>query len=410
MYLMSLDALDRQDHGPDTDIDASGLLARAAQTQHWLRDKAAGIEKQRSLTPEVVDRLVGDGLFRITQPRIYGGLGLEPKSAWQAVFEIARGCSSTAWILGLSSANVVMIGKFSDEAQRDVFLSGKPTIVSLLTGGVGQDIAVEHVDGGMLLSGRWRYASGIDVASWAGLLVPIPRDGKAVMHVVLVPADAFAIDHQSWDVLGMRGTGSKDIWLQKTFVPEHRWMDWQTLQDGGRHPTCLQHGPITSVPLNAVNAMSTLAPTLGVASAVAEEFCAIVRAKVSPAAQKALIEDRVAQIEAATSEATLAILRRSLLDDAEDIVREAQQPGGIGLADRAAMRTRIAVASRLALRTAQGMFAALGGSVLPTGTRIERLFRDLHAMSSHMLLQPDAIGESYGRLLLGLPLPPSARI
>jgi hypothetical protein len=56
------------------------------------------------------------------------------------------------------------------------------------------------------------------------------------------------------------------------------------------------------------------------------------------------------------------------------------------------------------------MFAALGGSVLPTGTRIERLFRDVHAMSSHMLLQPDAIGESYGRLLLGLPLPPTARI
>jgi alkylation response protein AidB-like acyl-CoA dehydrogenase len=410
MYPMSSVALDRQDHGPDTGIDASGLLARAAQTQHWLRDKAAGIEKRRSLTPEVVDRMVGDGLFRITQPRIYGGLGLEPRSAWQAVFEIARGCSSTAWILGLSSANVVMIGKFSDEAQRDVFLSGKPTIVSLLTGGVGQDITVDHVDGGMLLSGRWRYASGIDVATWAGLLVPIPGDGKAVMHVVLVPADAFAIDHESWDVLGMRGTGSKDISLQKTFVPEHRWMDWQMLQDGGRHPTCLQHGAITDVPLNAVNAMSTLAPTLGVASAVAEEFRAIVRAKVSPAAQKALIEDRVAQIEAATSEATLAILRRSLLDDADDIVREAARAGGISLADRAAMRTRIAVASRLALRTAQDMFAALGGSVLPTGTRIERLFRDLHAMSSHMLLQPDAIGEAYGRLLLGLPLPPAARI
>jgi alkylation response protein AidB-like acyl-CoA dehydrogenase len=407
---MSSLALDRQDRGSDADIDASRLLVRAEQTQQWLRDKATGIEKRRSLTPEVVERLVDDGLFRITQPSIYGGLGLEPKLAWQATFEIARGCSSTAWILALSSANVVMIGKFSDQAQRDVFMSGKPTIVSLLTGGVGQDIRIEHVDGGMLLSGRWRYASGIDVATWAGLLVPVPRNGKPVLHVVLVPADAFAIDHESWDVLGMRGTGSKDISLQKTFVPEHRWMDWQVLQDGGCHPTCARHGRITGVPLNAINAMSTLGPTLGVASAVAEEFRAIVRAKVSPAGQKALVEDRVAQIEAATSEATLAILRRSLLDDADDLMREVERTGTVSLADRAAMRTRIAVVSRLALRTAQGMFAALGGSVLPSGTRIERLFRDLHAMSSHMLLQPDAIGESYGRLLLGLPLPPTARI
>lgn len=389
--------------------NAAAVVANAAGMQEWLRGKAAEIEQRRSLTPEVVERLVAEDLFRITQPRLFGGLGLDPRAAWETTYEIARGCSSTAWILGLSSANVVMIGKFSAEAQRDVFLSGKPTIVSLLTGGVGQDLVAEPVEGGMLLSGRWRYASGIDVATWAGLLVPIPVDGQMVPHVVLVPADAFTIDQTSWNVLGMRGTGSKDISLTKTFVPSHRWMNWQVLQDGGRHPTCPGHGVITDAPLNPINAMSTLAPTLGVASAVAEEFRAIVKAKVSPAAQKALVEDRVAQIEAATSEATLAILRRALLDDADAIV-ESARAGHVGLIERAAMRTRFAVASRLALQTTQRLFAALGGSVLPSGTRIERLFRDVHAMSSHMLLQPDVIGEPYGRLLLDLPLPPTARI
>ena len=389
---------------------AAAVLARAEGTEQWLRGKAAEIEQRRSLPPEVIERLVDDGLFRITQPSRYGGLGLEPRAAWEATYAIARGCSSTAWILGLSSANVVMIGKFSDQAQRDVFLSGRPTIVSLLTGGVGSDIEVEHVEGGMLLSGRWRFASGIDVATWAGLLVPVPIDGQAVMHVVLVPAHEFAVDHQSWNVLGMRGTGSKDISLTKTFVPAHRWMNWQVLQEGGRHPTCPHHGPISDAPLNAINAMSTLAPTLGVASAVAEEFRAIVKKKVSPAAQRVLVEDRVAQIEAATSEATLAILRRALLDDADLIVREAGRAGSVGLLERAAMRTRIAVASRLALQTAQRLFAGLGSSVLPTGTRIERLFRDVHAMSTHMLLQQEAIGELYGKLLLDLPLPPTARI
>ena len=89
------------------------LLARAESTQHWLRGKAAEIEQHRCLTQEVTERLVEDGLFRITQPSRYGGLGLEPGAAWQAVYQIARGCSSTAWVLGLSSANVVMIGKFA---------------------------------------------------------------------------------------------------------------------------------------------------------------------------------------------------------------------------------------------------------------------------------------------------------
>jgi 3-hydroxy-9,10-secoandrosta-1,3,5(10)-triene-9,17-dione monooxygenase len=227
---------------------------------------------------------------------------------------------------------------------------------------------------------------------------------------VLVPAQEFVVDHQSWNVLGMCGTGSKDIALMKTFVPAHRWMDWQVLQEGGRHATCPLHGPISNAPLNAINAMSTLAPTLGVASAVAEEFRAIVKTKISPAAQKVLLDDRVTQIEIATGEATLAILRRGLLDDADLIVREAERTGSVSLLERAAMRTRIAVSSRLGLQTAQRLFAGLGSSVLSTGTRIERLFRDLHAMSTHMLLQPEPIGESYGKLLLDLPLPPTVRV
>lgn len=71
---------------------------------------------------------------------------------------------------------------------------------------------------------------------------------------------------------------------------------------------------------------------------------------------------------------------------------------------------RIALAARLALSAAQRMFSAMGGSLLPSDSRAERLFRDLHAMSSHLLLQPEIIGEAYGRLLLGLEIPPGARL
>jgi 3-hydroxy-9,10-secoandrosta-1,3,5(10)-triene-9,17-dione monooxygenase len=71
---------------------------------------------------------------------------------------------------------------------------------------------------------------------------------------------------------------------------------------------------------------------------------------------------------------------------------------------------KYALASRTALQACQRLFSSLGGSLLPAGTRIERQFRDLHAMCSHFLLQPEAIGEAYGRLMLGLELPPNARL
>jgi len=228
--------------------------------------------------------------------------------------------------------------------------------------------------------------------------------------VVLVPQDAFSIDHSSWNVLGMRGTGSKDISLQPTFVPEHRWLSWSQLQAGEKHPTCPNDEPIYAYPLNSVFAMSVLAPLLGVASAVAEEFRELVKTRVIPGTQQRQRDDKVAQIDAASGEATMAIARQALLDDADLVLEIIRTGRPLTPEERGAIRMRLAMAGRFALAAAQKMFSALGGSLLPSGSRAERLFRDLHAMSSHFLLQPDAIGEAYGRLLLGLDILPGARL
>jgi len=388
------------------------VAQRARALCSWLQSKAEEIDAAKRIPDDVVERLASADLWRMTQPTRFGGLGRGPREAWEAVFEIAKGCGSCAWIAGLNSANVLMLGKFSEQAQSDVFLSGRPAIISFLTGGVGSNLTAERVSGGVLLGGRWRYASGIDVASWTGVLVSIPHGngGEPEPHVVLVPQDAFSIDHSSWNVLGMRGTGSKDISLKPTFIPEHRWMSWNQLQAGEKHPDCPNDELIYEYPLNSVFAMSVLAPTLGVASAVAEEFRDLVKTRINSGTQQRQRDDKVAQIDVASGEATMAMMRQSLLDDADLVLQIMQTGRPLTPEERGAIRMRLAVAARLALAAAQKMFSALGGSLLPTGSRAERLFRDLHAMSSHFLLQPDAIGEAYGRLLLGLDLPPGARL
>jgi 3-hydroxy-9,10-secoandrosta-1,3,5(10)-triene-9,17-dione monooxygenase len=193
-------------------------------------------------------------------------------------------------------------------------------------------------------------------------------------------------------------------------VPEHRWLSWKQLQAGEKHSTCPNDEPIYDYPLNSVFAMSILAPTLGVASAVAEEFCAVVKRRVSGVTQQRQRDDKIAQIAVAQGEATMAILRQNLLDDSDYILEILGRGRVPTLEERAAVRMRIAVSSRVALDAGQKMFSAMGGSLLPSNSRAERLFRDFHAMSSHLLLQPDSIGEAYGRLLLGLELPPGARL
>jgi len=384
----------------------------ARELQPWLKDQAGRIEAANRLPPDVVERLVDAGLFRMTVPQRYGGLEMCPSDISRAVFEVARGCASSAWLIGLVAANVMMVGKFSDAAQADVFGDGRPAIVPMLTGGVGYDIDITPVDGGIRLSGKWRYASGIDIASWVGLLLQMPSgtDGPPKPTLVLVPQELFTIDQESWQVLGMRGTGSKNISLEDVVVPEHRFIDWATLQSGGRHPDCSNDGTIYRYPLNSAFALSVAAPTLGVARAVAETYTQTVKTRVLSGTGQAQVQDRIAQISVASSTAVMDLLCDALVHSARELTRKVENGDDASLEERAMFRMRIATSTSIALQEAQKIFRSIGGSLLPSGSQVERQFRDLHAMSSHFLLQEDAIGEAFGRLLLNLELPQNARI
>jgi len=390
---------------------AEKVVKRTAALVPWLSEQAARIEEARRIPDDVAERLFETGLFNLMRPQRFGGFGASLRLAWEATFNIGRGCSSSAWLSGLTSANIVMLGKFSADAQAEIFADDVSPIVPMLTGGVGHDIRIDPADGGIVLSGRWRYASGVDIADWLGLLVNIPGpDGVPAPHIVLVLQSEFVIDHHSWRVIGMRGTGSKNITLEKSFVPQHRFMSWTDLQTGKKHPTSSNNERCYDFPLNTAFAMSVLAPTLGVASACHEECINIMRGRVSSGNQHAQINDKIAQVDAGSGAATMSLLRDFLLSETAMIEERIGQAGVLTPEERGLSRTKIAIASRQALSSAQRLFAALGGSLLPEGTRIERLFRDIHAMSSHFLLQPDPISEAYGRLLLGLELAPGTRL
>ncbi len=388
----------------------AALLARAREVGDWLLAQAARIEAAGRVPDDVAQRLADADLLHITVPRRAGGLGLGLDAAWQATFEVARGCGSCAWLVGLGSANLLMLSRFGATAQRAVLADTRGVILPMLTGGVGEDVVVAPEGDGLRVSGRWRYASGIDVAPWVGLLVNRPLPGGATEPVVvLVEQRAFQIDHDSWRVLGMRGTGSKRVTLDRAFVPAAHAMRWELLQAGGRDPACGHDEAWLGIPLNAAFAMSVLAPTLGVAAATVDEFADLVRTRVSSGTREQALDDKFTHVTLASARAVVDSACLSLLHEARALhaaVVAGEPPGPL---QRAALRMRIAQSSRQALSACQALHAHLGGTLLASGTRIERQFRDLHAMSSHFLLQPQPIGEAYGRLLLGLPLPPHAR-
>ena len=376
---------------------AEQLIARARALVPMLRAGAADAERDRRLADDTMAAIREAGFLRILQPREDGGYALSPEVLWRVTGEIARGCASTAWLVGLSGANVWLVGLFDAACRAEVFADGAEALVPVLTGGVGRDVVVREVSGGYRMSGAWRYASGIDHADWVGVLVGLP-DGPAL---AVVEAGAFSIDHDSWRVLGMRATGSKDIALAEIFVPAHRTIAWPAVEAGRDHAE-----PLYRVPANPLLAMSVAAPLIGTARGIVDALTETIARRVAAGTGSAQIEDPHAPASLGRCAAEVGIAETALHADAARLYAG----GPIDLAERARLRAGTAAAAGLALAAADRAVAAVGGALLPQGSALERGFRDIHAMASHFLVQRDSTAAAYGCLLLDLPAPPGARL
>src|SRR5437870_7838669 len=227
-----------------------------------LRERADRAERLRRLPDETFADFQDAGLFRCLQPKRYGGFELDPGTLYQAVMEIGTVCGSTAWILGVVGVHNWHLGLFAPEAQEDVW--GKDTSIQLSTS-LAPTGTVERAPGGFRLSGRWSFSSGCDFCDWAvlGGIVPPKEDGAPPdARTFLLPRSDYAID-DNWHVMGLCGSGSKDIVVEDAFVPEYRthsYLDAFHLRNPG---TAINNGPLYRLPFGLVFAYGLSAAATG---------------------------------------------------------------------------------------------------------------------------------------------------
>jgi 3-hydroxy-9,10-secoandrosta-1,3,5(10)-triene-9,17-dione monooxygenase len=145
---------------------------------------------------------------------------------------VAEGCGSTGWIQGIFSDHCATLGMFDGQAQKDVWGASPDSLISSGFMPVGKAV---RVDGGYRLAGRWPFSSGCDHADWALVrsFVPAAVDTEpAELYMFLVPKTDYTII-DTWHVMGMSGTGSKDFQLKgEVFVPAHRALSNQVMANG----------------------------------------------------------------------------------------------------------------------------------------------------------------------------------
>ena len=209
---------------------ASELIASARNLIPQLKDRQEQTEREGVVPRESIGALLDAGLFKALQPVRHGGFECDFDDFIRIVFEVASGCGSTGWVYSVMSIQQWMAGLYGAQAQDDIWGSDARTLIAGSHRPSGVAIAV---DGGYRVSGMWTFCSGCDHARWMVFGVGIAEQDQTPKETgfVLIPVDQVEIDN-SWNVIGLKGTGSKNAAVADVFVPTHRMVTLADAQAG----------------------------------------------------------------------------------------------------------------------------------------------------------------------------------
>ena len=358
------------------------MLESAVAAATVARKFARETETRRSLAPEVLATLHTTGLLRAGLPKTLGGPELPPDTILRSAEAVARGDASAGWCVSIAATSSLLAAYLPPEGVHEVF--GDPTAVA--AGVWAPRGRAATVAGGIVVSGRWAFCSGITHADWlfAGCVV----DEKDLRVVAMPKAELEVLD--TWHTSGLRGTGSHDTTAHEVFVPHHRVL---SVLDGPLH-----HGALYRFPIFGFFALSIAVAALGNARGAIDDLTTLATEKRTPGSTKALAERSQTQTAVAQAEASLRAARLLVFDAVDQAWQETE--------DRTAAKTGLRLAATHATRTSAEVVASMydlgTGSAIYDDSPLQRRFRDAHTATAHFQVNP-ASYELTGRLLLGLP-------
>ena len=377
-------------------------VARARGLIALLDAAAPRIEAACQLSDEVLDAMHVARMFRLLLPRTVGGLELLPSTYIQAVEQIARGDASAAWCMNQQSGCSMSAAYLSEAVAREIF--GGPR--DALAWGETPGARAVRAEGGWRLTCHGSFASGSRHCSWLGAHVPTfeadgtPRrdaDGKAIERTMLFPRAAAEIT-DTWQVVGLRGTGSDNYAVADLFIPDAHAVG-RDRPDERREPGLTYRFSSLSIYASGFAAVA-----LGVARAVLDEFIRLARQKTQALAPSPMRDNAAVQAVIGYADATLRSARCWLIQtlrDAEAGVRH--RDGELTLDERVAIRQAATFAINQAREMVNKVYHEAGSTAIFNRFPIERRFRDINAVSQQ-LQGRSAHLETVGQHLMDMPV------
>jgi alkylation response protein AidB-like acyl-CoA dehydrogenase len=359
------------------------------------RELAAETERQRQLPEALVAALRDGGLLRAGAPVEVDGRELPPAVALRCAEEVARGDASAGWCVSIAITSSLLAAYLPPEPREELFGGGQ----GVAAGVWAPRGKAQPVDGGVVVSGRWAFCSGITHADvlFAGCLVGGAggQPGERPVHsiVAIEKSDLEILD--TWHTLGLRGTGSHDSVAKEVFVPTARTF---SLFDG---PSLDR--PLYRFPIFGFFALSIAAAALGNARAAIEELVDLAGGKIGLGSSRTLAERASTQADVASADASLNAARAlyyQAIDAAWKAAADSAAPVPVAL--RNDLRLAATHAVRTSAEVVRSMYDLAGGTAIYDDSPLQRRFRDAHTATAHFQVN-EASRELPGRILLDLP-------
>lgn len=376
------------------------LLAEVDGVLPLVAEHADEAERLGRVPDAVVDALAGAGMFRAVTPHQYGGLEVDPAAFFEAACRVASRCASTGWFASLIGIHNWQIAHLDREAQDEYFAPGPDTLASTSYSPTGR---AESVSGGFRLSGRWDFSSGVDHAAWAILGAVIRDIEEPEFRSFVVPRRDFEIDQGSWEVTGLRGTGSKSVLLDGAFVPEHMTHRIVDVHERNEPGMGVNDRALFRVPWLSAFWYAIACPAIGAARGGLDAFLDSNRARVAASSQRRAAGNPFLHLRVAEAHGRVDFHQarmRQNWTEMFDAVCAAPECSRL-LAKRSRYDASNAIMD--CFHALGAVYENAGGDVIRQGNPVQRFYRDLMAMTNHPAGNVDRMASLYGQELLGLP-------
>ena len=355
-------------------------------------------ERERRLSRPVLNALRETGLLRMSTPRSLGGLETDPITRALVVEEISRHDSAAGWTLENPLDWAFFCARLPDEGAEEIYRRGADILIAAQ---FGRPLNATSTEGGYRISGRAPFVSNCYDADWISstALVDVDQhsEGEPEMVMVYFPReDCEIID--TWNVMGMRGTGSNDISVTDVYVPKSRTFSMVPEFKPGSH----YQGPLYRLPVVGFAATGIPTPMLGVARRALDEVTALALSKTPVASSGLLRERSSAQIQLGQAEAILRSGRLLLLNTVSEVWRRCLDGGTHSLKQRADLLLAMTHAMSSAVQAVELCCRIAGTTAFRATSPLERCFRDVQTMRHHVFASEARYG-TFGQVYLGVP-------